>query len=440
MRFLPCLILLSCLPLLYAEEAAQDWRDYFDRGLSSAQKGAYEEALSEFDKAELESDRPQLITYNRSVCHMELGEYELAKAELEKILDATEPRFALLARYNLGHLHYQNSIKNSSDAGKTNMDMEDAKLALDYFRDVVNMCKRPPYASEPEAPAIQADADQNKRLLLARLKDLEDLKDKDRGERTNTLQGFVAVNQRPVEGARVYFKSKWEDPIAGETRSGKEGKFSIDLDVGKFQLAATLYEAPASALKWNPPLRIPAFAKDTHTLPINGPLSLACPYQASHSTLPPPYTDGLRLEGPDSITSSTDWGELTDGRPGESFPEDSDIDGGYVAFQEPIFQIAMGLPPAREPSPVAASNVTDPGNKPTYTIVLKGFQNGDDCLPPETLRIYGKNPSQKDPQLLYEGKVSPEATGKYEWRSEPIPEEDSRQLSFSFTSKPGKRV
>lgn len=444
------------------------WTEHMRAGLSLYDAGKYAEALERFGKAEVECDKPERIHYNKGLCHLGLAEFDQAEQAFAKVAGGADPLLSLQARYNTGHVHYRQALRRSTDAGTApagkpaapvsstdagqapgdrallgpGVELDEARLAraLDCFRDVIRAAAREPLAGSAEAARLAADARRNERLIVTRLKDLVDRRSRKLGEKENRLHGTVNVNGRPVAGAWAYVKSKWEQALLGHARSGEGGGYEIkDLDLGKYNLAALLYEEDKpERIPWGPPRKVPAHGKDPQDLAVNGPVSLACPYLASVASLPAPWDDHGRKGGAASLTSSTDWGELTDGRPADTFPADNDLDPGYVAFAEPEFQVVMALPPAR-PRPEVKSS-TEPAPPPEYLVTLKGYRDGKDAAAPDALVVLGLKGKDEKPVSLYEGPVETTAAGRYEWKSFPFPQQDCRQLAFVFHRSKGKRT
>lgn len=440
-------ILLGSLLLttsLYAEKAKAPLKDsetWFKEGLSALEKKQYGEAIDIFEKAELESKTIEKVYYNKGLAHLELKEYDLAEEHLRKALQAQDVNLTIKASYNLGHLHYQKSIVPSTDGGSYTMKKSEIQIAQDYFRDVKNFQKQKDADLNSESEDLIKRAIFNEALISARYKVLNDQKAKEKGSKLSLLSGTVKANGRPIEGATVYIKSKWKNEILGQTKSDSSGAFKIDgLEMGKYQLAAALYnDAKLSDLQWSEAKKVPAYEKDTSDLSISGALSLASPYQASHMSLPLPYDDALRMQGADSITKSTDWGELTDGKSSESFSETQPIDTGYVAFLQDQFQIAMGVPQQQQQVQQQVQQTTEPSAPPTYTFVLKGF-NGGDSPAPLSVDVMGMKKEQEKPIKLYHSVIKTTDTGVYEWKSDEFAQQDCRTLIFSFTQSKGKKT
>lgn len=435
--------LFSCSLLLAEEEKLKTSDEHFEQGIQSFDQQSYSEALSHFEKAELESEYKGKVYFNQARCHEFLNEQDLAEKAYQKALQSNDPFIEMKSCYNLGHLLYQWSLKKTTDANNFEIDEEKFKSSLNYFRDVGNYVDRVASSEKGEAETLHKKAKENEKLLMAKYKAMLDEANKKKGKKVPLLKGQVQVNGRPGASSFVFLKSKWDDHILEQTKSDSTGAYTFpDLDLGKYQVAAALYASDeGKELSWNTPVKVMSYEKDTQTQSINGPLSLGCPYQSSVPTMSLPYNDSSRASGPDSITSSTDWGELTDGRPAETFPEENDADQGYVAFSAENFQFAIALPQAQQQhQQQQIQKSTEPQEPPTYELTLKGYHNGKDAVLPEQISIFGMKKDLEKPIKLFETVVLTTDTGRYEWKSEAFVYKDCRQLILNFKRNGGQRI
>ncbi len=438
-HFMKLLMLMTTLLCAVAAGEPAPEADSYRAGVAAYDHGDPAAALAHFEKAALTAEKPQVIHYDMGLCHLDLKETTQAREAFEKAAAGEDPLISLKARYNIAHAHYSEALKPTSDAGVMRLELAPAAAALDAFRDAARLAEKEPLAGLRAARRIAEDARSNARTIVALLKTQHDEEAQREGGRVQSLQGTVKVNGRPISGAFVYVKSKWEDEIQARARSREAGTYIFDkLEVGKYQLAARLYEVNgARDLDWGKEVRVPATAQHREDLEIQGPFSLGCPYLATSPSLQAPFDDHLRGGGPESLTRSTDWGELTDGRPSASFPENSDTDMGYVAFSTPSFQIVMALPPPPPPSE-EIKNSTEPKTTPTYIVTLKGYGGGD-AVPPKGFAVLGLKQG-KDSVPLYNTVVETTNKGRYEWSSPPFDQQGFNHLIFAFARQGGERV
>ncbi len=440
-------ILLSFFSILtvstFAEETIVDSDVWFKNGIKAFDAKEYSTALDFFEKAEFDSDQNEKIYYNKGLSHFKLSEYDLAEEAFKKSLNANNVELDIKASYNLGHLYYTKAIVPSTDEGGFTIDEENIRLAVDYFRDVKNFSQKKNANLNKKTKQIIVDAEYNEKLIIARLKILKDKEKKEKGKKVNILKGNVKANGNAIEGATVYIKSKWDDHILAQVKTDSTGAFQIpELDMGKYQLAATLFnDARADLLNWSEPKKVPAYEKDNVDLNISGPLTLASPYNASVLPLAVPFNDSLRLSGPDSILKSTDWGELTDGKPVDYFSDTNGIDTGYVAFAEQQFQMSIAVPSKKQnQNPQKIKKTTEPAEPPTFKVTLKGFVDKETAMLPENLIIFGMKKDAKEPIPLYNTTVKTTEEGLYSWTSEEFAQQDCRVLLLGFSRISGKHI
>ena len=448
-----------CIGSLVAEEEPaktehlKTSEEHFNEGLLNFQASEYTKALESFERAELESKDLDRLRFNRGLCHLALMEYETSEEMFNKVLASQDPNMQVKAHYNLGHLHFLQCIKVPTEGEPQaepttlpNYDIAKLEAASFAFRDVIELARRYKGKLNSESLDIVKKAEENTKLIAAKYIYHEDQLAKSKGRKTKVIQGKVNVNGRPAPHAFIYLKSKWEDSIYATTRSDESGGFKFpDLEVGKYQLASVLYEEDqAERLDWGEDIKLPSFETDNHDLEIKGAMTLAMPYQSQSPSLETPWDDHLRFTGSQSIVSSTDWGELVDGRPIATLPEDNDFHQGYVAFDVANLQLAMAMPTVQEqpqqPPQQGAQQSTEPTPPPTYQVTLKGFQDFKDVHFPEKISIFGMKEGEEKPTELYSDIIQSTQSGLAEWKSEPFVHKDYKQLMFSFSRSKGKRM
>jgi len=440
---LPIFIISFYFISAHTEEALIGSDVWFKKGIEAFDAKEYSTALDFFEKAEFDSDSNEKIYYNKGLSHFQLSEFDLAEEAFKKAINANNAELDIKASYNLGHLYYKKSIIPTTEEGSFKVDEESIRLAVDFFRDVKKFSKKKNINISNEAEQIIIDAEYNEKLIVARLKILRDKEKKEKGKKINILKGNVKANGNAIEGATVYIKSKWDDQILAQVKTDSTGAFQIpNLDMGKYQLAATLYnDARADLLNWGEPKKVPSYEKENVDLSISGPLTLASPYNSSVLPLAIPFNDSLRLNGPDSILKSTDWGELTDGKPQDYFSETNGIDTGYVAFSEQQFQMSIAIPTQKQqPDAQQIKKTTEPSEPPTYKVTLKGFVDKENATLPENLIIFGMKKDSKEPIPLHNTTVKTTEEGLYSWTSEEFEQKDCRVLLLGFSRISGKHI
>lgn len=459
-------ILISLIPLftmLYADdsetnqekpELIKSSEQHFQEGQKAFLNGDFTAALESFDLSELESDDLDPIQFNRALCHMALGEFDKAIEGFEKVLSSQDPEYRLKAHYNLGHCYYQQSLqapepKEGESPPPTDpgiaFNEEKLNLSVGAFREIESMARRYEGRLSGDAMDIVEKAKNNLKIIIAKYTWYKDQLAKTKGRLTKVIRGNVSVNGQPARYAFVYLKSKWDDSIYAHMRTDESGKFNFEgLEVGKYELAAALYEEKdAKFLNWEQEVKVPAYETDETDLKIHGAMTLGMPYQSQTPSLETPWDDHLRFNGSQSITSSTDWGELNDGRPIETLPEDNDFHQGYVAFDALNLRIGMAIPTQQQPQVQPgqqAQQSTESSPPPTYQITLKGFQNLEDVHFPDKIRIFGLKEGQEQPIPLYSDNIITDSKGLTEWKSQEFEHQDCRQLLFDFNRSKGKRM
>lgn len=457
------IIFLLYLTAIYAEseeaaptsnEAIKSSEQHFEDGQQAFQKGDYGSALESFNLSELESDHLDPIHFNRGLCHMALNDFEKAIENFEKVLSSQDPEYRIKAHYNLGHCHYQQSLQvNEPKDGEPSapeelsatFSEEKLGLAVSAFREIEAMARRYEGRLSSEALNIVEKAKSNIKIIIAKYTYYQDQLAKNKGRLTKVIRGNVSVNGQPARYAFVYIKSKWDDNIYAHMRTDESGKFNFEgLEVGKYELAAALFEEKnAEFLNWQQEVKVPSYETDETALQIQGAMTLGMPYQSQTPTLETPWDDHLRFNGAKSITSSTDWGELNDGRPLETLPADNDFHQGYVAFDALNLRIGMAIPSQQQPQVQPGQQPqqsTEPSLPPTYQITLKGFQDLEDVHFPDKVRIYGLKDGQEQPIALYSDNIQTDTKGLTEWKSQEFEHQDCRQLLFDFSRSKGKRM
>jgi len=449
------LLFLLCLSTLNAEDqpaeatSLKTSEQHFHDGMLAFQKGDVAQALQSFEAAGLEGKELEPIQFNQALCHLALNEPDKAEELFNKVLSSQDPEFQIKAHYNLGHLYFKQSLKEPETAAGQepspypDYDLEKLEAASYAFRDIKNLSRRYEGKLSAATSAIVAAADENLKLIAARYIDYEDRLAKRKGRKTNIIRGSVKVNGRPASYAFVYLKSKWDDVIFAHMRCDESGVFTFnDLEVGKYQLAALLYEEDnAERLNWGEDVKLPSFESDNHDLQIQGAMTLGVPYQTQSPSLETPWDDHLRFSGSQSIVSSTDWGELVDGRPAITLPLDNDFHQGYVGFNVPNLRLGIAVPTAEQAQP--QQNVpqsTEPTPPPTFKIKLKGFQDFKDVFLPDELTVFGMKEGQEAPLQLYQSIIQSTSSGVVEWDSEEFAHQDCRQLMLDFKRSKGNRM
>lgn len=419
------------------------WKEHFRNGLEALESGQNEQALQHFERAEFESDFPELVYYNQGLSLMRLGEGVQAEDKFKKAIGTLPDLTALRARYNLGLLHADRAIVPSTDPdAPPTLKQTETEQAVNYFRDVGSLAEKEVFEDNEKAQELRRRAEENEKLLLARMKIQNDRDARKKGNRVPFLLGKLNANGRPVEGGWVYFRNKWDDDINGYTRSGPDGDFkTTPLDPGWYFLGGAFYETD-NYPNLKERQRVPAYDSDPVSIDVRGALSLACPYQASVPSLGGVFQDRSRLEGPESITSSTDWGELDDGRPESDLPEDTDEHPAYVAFDAEDFQIAFGLPVKQQQQmpQMQQSTSVEPTTPPTYTVTLKGYTDDKVAVPPSTFFVMGMKEGEEKPIPLHGETISTTQKGLYSWTSKEFEQKDCRQLLLGFKRQGGERI
>ena len=453
-RFLYLSLFISSFFSLKAEEQVPlTWKEHFNTGIEFFQKGELEGALSSFEKASTETDLPQLVHYNRALTHQALGEQDLAEEQYHLVLHEDQPLLSMKAHYQMGHLFFDKATTsaNTESEEAPSLDLEVLEDSSFHFRECQDLYYRHESLLGSEGKQLHDKAKRNDLKIAARYKYMMDQLNKKRGEKARIIQGTVKVNGRAVDRTRVYIKSKWEERIYGHTFSDNTGGYLLeDLPVGKYQLAAALYDTEDTGdLKWETEIKVPTRTEDTHDLNVHGAQTLAMPYQSSGPSLSAPWDDHLREGGGETLQSAPHWGELTDGYPEASLSDNNDLNKGYVAFDAPRIQIAMavperGSPDGSSPSPPASSDNVQP---PKYQITLRGFVS-EDSATPDTARFLGLAPPNEEnstPQAptelsVQKVEVSKEGDGTYTWTSELFEHQGFRSVLMDFERTRGKRM
>lgn len=435
-------------------EIIKSTEQHFEEGQKAFQKGDFSAALESFELSELESDHLDPIHFNRGLCHLALKDYDRAIEQFEKVLASQDPEYRLKAHYNLGHCHYEQAMQPPEpkegeepppqEAGVM-FNEEKLNLSVSAFREIESMARRYEGRLSGEALGIVEKAQNNIKIIIAKYTYYKDQLAKTKGRLTKVIRGNVSVNGQPARHAFVYIKSKWDDAIYAHMRTDESGKFNFEgLEVGKYELAAALFEEKnAEFLTWEQEVKVPSYETDETDLKIQGAMTLGMPYQSQTPSLETPWDDHLRFNGSKSITSSTDWGELNDGRPLESLPLDDDFHQGYVAFDALNLRIGMAIPTQQQPQAQPgqpAQEDTKETPPPTYQITLKGFQDLEDVHFPDTIRVFGLKEGQEQPIPLYSDNIQTESKGLTEWKSQEFIHQDCRQLLFDFSRSKGKRM
>lgn len=419
------------------------WEEHQKLGLQKADHGEYAEAIVHFDKAALEAEEQGALDYNRGKCHMELGEHEDAIKNFESALSSEDLGVRLSSQFQIATVHYLKAFKSSGNTEQIELDVDQLMKSSFAFQEVQAIGRRHDQQLSRDQRELVAKASRNLRNIAAKYKHHLDQQSRERGSKTPVVQGSVKVNGRAVKGAKVYIKSKWEDRIYGHVIADEGGSFKFDdLKPGQYQLAPALYNTKeAEHLNWGEPLKVPTREKDLHDQNIQGVMTLAAPYQSSVQSLEAPWDDHLRDSGAQSIISSTDWGELTDGFPSEALPTDHDTHLAYVSFDAPEWIIAIGVPSQEQQQQAQqVEKSTEPTPPPTFAVTLKGFHDGDQCLSPDEIKVMGMKEGLEQPTLLYEANIQTTDAGLFEYRTEEFAHQDCRSLMLHLKRSGGQRT
>jgi hypothetical protein len=440
------------------------WQEHQRLATKLFDEGNIEAALSHFEKADMETDQPQLFHYNRGLCHRLLGEEEQALKQFRDAMGSTDPLLDMDAQFQVGQVYFQKAITPSTDKGEVTLDIPYLTESSFAFKNVMDIGRRHEQLLDAPHNDLLKKAETNVKLIAAKYKDHLDRQSREKGNKTPIIQGDVKVNGRAVAQTRVYIKSKWDDKILAHVNCDEGGGFKLsDLKTGKYQLAAALYDTNnVDDLQWGNDIKVPTHEKDVQNLTVQGAITLASPYQTSCPSLEAPWDDHLRAAGAASIVSSTDWGELCDGYPESSLPKDSDVNMAYVAFGEPQVQLVIAVPSQQQPGEQAGPHGAGatqggmaPGTPnggqseapaedtppPTFTVTIKGYHDGEQVFAPEKINISGIKEGLEAPIPLYEATIQTTEAGLFNWKSEEFAHQDCRNLIISMTRPPqGQRM
>jgi hypothetical protein len=435
----------QAVPLAANEQAVAPltWEEHFKLGIQKYDLGQVEEALSHFEKADIESDHPEKIAFNRAKCHLLLNETEAAEKHLKSSLGSGEPSLDIKAQFQLGQLFFDQAFTVSANTQEPTLDLDKLKASSFAFQEVQSLGRRHERHLDSVDRELLAKAKQNVKNIAAKYKHHLDQESKERGKKSPIIQGSVKVNGRAVKGSKVFVKSKWEDKIYGHVQADEGGGFKFeDLPPGKYQLAPALFETQnIGDLKWGADIKVPTREKDVHDQSISGVLNLASPYQTNVPSLDAPYDDRLRDNGAASITKSTDWGELNDGFPVESLPSDNDLHRAYVAFQQPKVVLALAVPSQEQQEQAAQiQQSTEPSPPPTFKISLLGFHDGKEVSRPKSLKVFGMKEGLEQPMPLYESIVNSTDMGLYQYDTSEFAHQDCRNLIIEMETVRGQRM
>lgn len=469
---------LCLLPLHGDEESGEPpltWQEHLSLGQQAYGERDFEQAISHFEKAALESDDPYPLHLNRGLCHRALGEHQQAIEQLNKAMGGPSMAVDMEAQFQLGMINFSDAQQSLNSGNGQQWDLDKLKAASFNFQEVTDLGRRHRDELGQVHLDLAAKAKRNVGNISTKYKFMMDQESQQRGKKTNILQGSVKVNGRAVKNTRVHFKSKWERSIMGHALCDEGGNFTLeDLKPGKYQLAAALYDTDnPEDLEWQAPVKVPSREKDVQDLSVQGALTLASPYQSNLPSLKAPWDDHLREQGPSSIVQSTDWGELNDGFPESGLPADSDLHMAYVGFDQAELQLVMAvpsqeqqgqnpmsaahggapmgpggaMPPQGQPgmghalgAPQASGNAQEVTPPPTFTITVKGYRDGERNAAPSSITVMGIKEGQDQPLTLYSSEVEVDATGTYSWQSEAFVHQGCRNLLMNFKRGQGERM
>ena len=454
-------LMLLATPMLFGAdenkpEVPLTWQEHQRLATKLYDEGNTAGALSHFEKADLETDQPQVFHYNRGLCHRKLGEHEQALKQFKDAMGGQDPLLDMDAQFQVGMVHYGQALVESTDGGGIKLDIPQLTEASFAFTAVLDMGNRHKELLDGPRKDLLKKAETNVLIIATKYKDYQDKMSREKGKKSPIVQGDVKVNGRAVANTRVYIKSKWEDKIFAHTLCDAGGGFRFDhLKTGKYQLAAALFDTDkAQDLKWGEDVKVPAHEKDVQHLTVQGAITLASPYQTSCPSLGAPWDDHLRAGGSQSIVKSTDWGELNDGYPEASLPKDSDVNLAYVGFAEPEVQMMLVVPsqqgaaggvacadsagcanPAQGTpavTPKAGGNV-EAQKPPTFAVSLMGYHDGKTVVAPNKISISGLKEGLDKPMPLFEATITTTDAGLYRWTSEEFAHQDCRQLVLKMS-------
>ena len=460
-------LLLSVSLLNAADEQKAEvpltWQEHQRLATKLYDEGNIEAALSHFEKADLETDRPHIFHYNRGLCHRLLGENDQALKQFKDAMGGNDPLLDMDAQFQMGIVYFNQAMGTSS--GNVKLDMPALTEASFAFTHVLDMAKRNEKLLDGPHKDLTKKAETNVQIIATKYKDYQDKMSQEKGKKSPIVQGEVKVNGRAVANTRVYIKSKWEEGIYAHTLCDAGGGFRFDnLKTGKYQLASALYDTDkAEDLQWGQEIKVPTHEKDVQHLTVQGAITLATPYKTSCPSLGAPWDDHTRASGAESIVNSTDWGELNDGYPEASLPKDSDMNLAYVAFAEPDVQMMVVVPsqqqqgqgPTGAPQtgvtgagsqlPSVASGVpnqptpaqTEPQEPPTFAVSIMGYNDGNTTVAPDKISILGMKEGLEKPMPLYEATIQTTDSGLFHWTSEEFAYQDCRQLLLKM-SRPSR--
>ena len=109
--------------------------DIVVRGNALYETGQYDEALREYDQADLEQTDDAVLLYNRANCYYKMEDFSEALSLYSKVSTRSKD-MDLVARskYNLGNCHFQRGLKQmDSDLQKA---LDELTMSVGYYREV----------------------------------------------------------------------------------------------------------------------------------------------------------------------------------------------------------------------------------------------------------------------------------------------------------------
>ncbi|MFC1783397.1 tetratricopeptide repeat protein [Planctomycetota bacterium] len=105
------------------------------RGNQLYEDGLYDEALSQYDQAQLEESDDPVLLYNRANCYYKLEDYSGALDLYQKVSALSKDmQLVVRAKYNLGNCHFQRGMKQlDSDSQKA---LDELTASVRYYRQV----------------------------------------------------------------------------------------------------------------------------------------------------------------------------------------------------------------------------------------------------------------------------------------------------------------
>ena len=165
-----CLAVLGIAAATPSPAAADWWRNPFSpsplrQGIEAYEDGEYAEALTHFEKAQLDRPDDRRLQFNIGDAHYRLGDYEAAEQAYGRVLGlGSDDSIAQRSYYNLGNTLYQQgrleeAIGAYEDALVLEPDDEDARHNLEFVKRELekrqNECQRKQEQQQQQPPPQQ---------------------------------------------------------------------------------------------------------------------------------------------------------------------------------------------------------------------------------------------------------------------------------------------